>query len=127
MANLKEIRSRIGSVNSTMQITSAMKLVSAAKLRRAQDAIVRMRPYALKLNEILRNLTSAEGTDTVYASNRDVKRLLIVGITSNRGLCGAFNSSIARGARREIIAQVAAQHAAEAGKVPEGLLLLTKG
>ena len=99
MANLKEIRSRIGSVNSTMQITSAMKLVSAAKLRRAQDAIVRMRPYALKLNEILRNLTSAEGTDTVYASDREVKRLLIVGITSNRGLCGAFNNNVIKRVR----------------------------
>lgn len=99
MANLKEIRSRIVSVNSTMQITSAMKLVSAAKLRRAQDAILRMRPYANKLNEILRNLTSAEGTDTVYAEEREVKRLLIVGITSNRGLCGAFNNNIIKRVR----------------------------
>lgn len=99
MANLKEIRSRIVSVNSTMQITSAMKLVSAAKLRRAQDAILRMRPYANKLNEILRNLTSAEGTDTVYAEEREVKRLLIVGITSNRGLCGAFNNNVIKRVR----------------------------
>ena len=94
MANLKEIRSRIVSVNSTMQITSAMKLVSAAKLRRAQEAIVRLRPYAHKLDEILRNLTSAESTDTIFAEEREVKHLLIVAITSNRGLCGAFNNNV---------------------------------
>lgn len=94
MANLKEIRSRIVSVDSTMQITSAMKLVSAAKLRRAQDAIIRLRPYAHKLDEILRNLSSAEGTDTVFAEKREVEQLMIVAITSNRGLCGAFNNNV---------------------------------
>ncbi len=104
MANLKEIRSRIVSVNSTMQITSAMKLVSAAKLRRAQDAIIRMRPYALKLDEILRNLTSAGSTETIFAEEREVKHLLIVAITSNRGLCGAFNNNVIKRVRA-IIAQ----------------------
>lgn len=99
MANLKEIRSRITSVDSTKQITSAMKMVSAAKLRRAQDAIFRMRPYANKLEEILRNLTSAGTTETEFAAEREVHRLLIVPITSNRGLCGAFNNNVIKRVR----------------------------
>lgn len=95
MANLKEIRSRITSVNSTKQITSAMKMVSAAKLRRAQDAITRMRPYAEKLQDILKNVSSSPSVaENVFAENREVKRLLIVSITSNRGLCGAFNNNV---------------------------------
>jgi len=96
MANLKEIRNRIVSVSSTMQITSAMKMVSAAKLKKAQDAITAMRPYANKLSELLQNFSgSIDGeTGSKYTDNRDVKNVLIVAITSNRGLCGAFNSNI---------------------------------
>ena len=96
MANLKEIRNRISSVESTMQITSAMKMVSAAKLKRAQDAIIQMRPYANKLTELLENLSgsldSSEGG--VYSLEREVKNVLLVPITSNRGLCGGFNTYI---------------------------------
>ena len=95
MANLKEIRNRIASIGSTMQITSAMKMVSAAKLKKAQDAIIQMRPYANKLTELLQNLSS--NTDTVespYLIKREVKNVLIVAITSNRGLCGGFNSNV---------------------------------
>ena len=101
MANLKEIRARITSVGSTMQITSAMKMVSAAKLKRAQDAITQMRPYANKLTELLVNLSStldaSEGG--VYAQAREVKSILIVAVTSNRGLCGAFNNNVIKGAK----------------------------
>ncbi|MGB5980793.1 MAG: ATP synthase F1 subunit gamma [Nonlabens sp.] len=96
MANLKEIRNRISSVSSTMQITSAMKMVSAAKLKKAQDAITAMRPYSDKLTEILQNLSSTLEGDagSVYAEQREVERALVVAITSNRGLAGAFNSNI---------------------------------
>ena len=96
MANLKEIRNRIASVSSTMQITSAMKMVSAAKLKKAQDAITAMRPYAEKLTELLQNLSaSLEGnTGGAYTEQREVNKVLIVAITSNRGLCGAFNSNV---------------------------------
>ncbi len=96
MANLKEIRNRISSVSSTMQITSAMKMVSAAKLKKAQDAITAMRPYADKLTELLQNLSaSMEGdSGSKYADSRIVKKVLVVSITSNRGLCGAFNTNI---------------------------------
>ena len=96
MANLKEIRNRISSVSSTMQITSAMKMVSAAKLKKAQDAITAMRPYADKLTELLQSLSATLDADSgsKYAVQRDVKKVLIVAITSNRGLCGAFNSNI---------------------------------
>lgn len=97
MANLKEIRNRITSVNSTMQITSAMKMVSAAKLKRAQDAITQMRPYAEKLQEILSNLSSSLDTsENEYAQEREVKNVLIVGVTSNRGLCGGFNNNVTK-------------------------------
>jgi len=104
MANLKEIRTRIGSVASTMQITSAMKMVSAAKLKRAQDAITQMRPYAEKLREILVNISgtlegSAEGA---YSQEREVKKVLIVAIASNRGLCGAFNANIFKATEKRI-------------------------
>jgi F-type H+-transporting ATPase subunit gamma len=96
MANLKEIRNRITSVGSTMQITSAMKMVSAAKLKRAQDAILQMRPYANKLTELLVNLSSSldssEGGD--FSVNREIKNVLLIPITSNRGLCGGFNANI---------------------------------
>ena len=96
MANLKEIRNRISSVSSTMQITSAMKMVSAAKLKKAQDAITAMRPYAAKLTELLQNLSGAVQDDDAspYTEAREVKRILYVAITSNRGLCGGFNSNI---------------------------------
>ncbi len=95
MANLKEIRNRITSVGSTMQITSAMKMVSAAKLKRAQDAITQMRPYAAKIKEILGNLSSTlDLSENAFSEKRDVKNILIVGITSNRGLCGGFNNNI---------------------------------
>ena len=96
MANLKEIRSRITSVGSTMQITSAMKMVSAAKLKRAQDAIVKMRPYANKLTELLESLSaSLDSSDGgVYSTKREISKVLIVPITSNRGLCGGFNAYI---------------------------------
>ncbi|MDB4133600.1 ATP synthase F1 subunit gamma [Flavobacteriaceae bacterium] len=94
MANLKEIRNRISSVSSTMQITSAMKMVSAAKLKKAQDAITAMRPYSNKLTEILQGLSSSIDSDNKYAQKRNVKKVLIVSITSNRGLCGGFNSNI---------------------------------
>lgn len=96
MANLKEIRNRITSVSSTMQITSAMKMVSAAKLKKAQDAITAMRPYAEKLTELLQNLSATlEGElGGDYTTQREVKKVLLVAITSNRGLCGAFNTNV---------------------------------
>lgn len=96
MANLKEIRNRIASVSSTMQITSAMKMVSAAKLKKAQDAITAMRPYANKLTELLQSLSATLDADSgsKFSTQREVKKVLIVAITSNRGLCGAFNSNI---------------------------------
>ena len=104
MANLKEIRTRITSVASTMQITSAMKMVSAAKLKRAQDAITQMRPYAEKLREILVNISSTlEGSaEGAYSQEREVKKVLIVAIASNRGLCGAFNANIFKAAEKRI-------------------------
>ncbi|WP_439473464.1 ATP synthase F1 subunit gamma [Algoriphagus formosus] len=96
MANLKEVKQRITSVVPTQQITKAMKMVSAAKLRRAQDRIVQMRPYSQKLTAILNNVSaSSEGAaDIVYAQKREVKKVLIIPITSDKGLCGAFNSNI---------------------------------
>jgi len=96
MANLKEIRNRISSVSSTMQITSAMKMVSAAKLKKAQDAITAMRPYADKLTELLQSLSATLDADSgsTYSEQRELKKVLIVPITSNRGLAGAFNSNI---------------------------------
>lgn len=95
MANLKEIRSRITSVHSTRQITSAMKMVSAAKLKRAQDAITQMRPYANKLQGILANVSATlDGSEGVYSQEREVKNVLLIAITSNRGLCGGFNNNV---------------------------------
>ncbi len=102
MANLKEIRSRITSVSSTMQITSAMKMVSAAKLKRAQDAITAMRPYAQKLTELLQSLSATleEGAGGDFTTQREVQNVLVVAITSNRGLSGAFNSNVVKETRR---------------------------
>jgi F-type H+-transporting ATPase subunit gamma len=104
MANLKEIRNRITSIKSTMQITSAMKMVSAAKLKKAQDAITAMRPYSLKLTELLQNLSATLESDAsgAYATEREVSKVLVVAITSNRGLCGGFNSSITKTVVRTI-------------------------
>ncbi|MFB9055224.1 ATP synthase F1 subunit gamma [Mariniflexile ostreae] len=102
MANLKEIRNRIASVSSTMQITSAMKMVSAAKLKKAQDAVTAMRPYSEKLTELLQSLSGAMDSDSVskYSNQRDLKNVLLVPITSNRGLAGAFNSNIIKEVNR---------------------------
>lgn len=101
MANLKEIRGRITSVNSTRQITSAMKMVSAAKLKRASDAITQMRPYANKLQEILSNLSaSLDNSDNKYGQQRELKNVLVVAITSNRGLCGGFNNNVIKAANK---------------------------
>ncbi|MFA5574643.1 MAG: ATP synthase F1 subunit gamma [Brumimicrobium sp.] len=97
MANLKEIKTRITSVSSTMQITQAMKLVSAAKLKRATDAITQLRPYAEKTQEILNNVSATlDLSENRYAEQREVKNVLIVGIASNRGLCGGFNNNITK-------------------------------
>jgi F-type H+-transporting ATPase subunit gamma len=101
MANLKELRSRITSVSSTMQITKAMKMVSAAKLNRAQNAIENMRPYAEKLNELLQSLSASLDNDTSspYSNHREVKNVLVIAISSNRGLAGAFNTNIVKRVR----------------------------
>ncbi len=100
MANLKEVRSRIQSVNSTQQITKAMKMVAAAKLRRAQDAITQMRPYSQKLSALLQNLSAAAGSDfeSPFMKVREVRKVLIVVVTSDRGLCGAFNTNVIKAA-----------------------------
>ena len=103
MANLKEIRTRITSVESTMQITSAMKMVSAAKLKRAQDAIVQMRPYAKKFNDILVNVSSSlDNSDHPMMSNNDGKRILLIALSSNRGLCGGFNNNIIKEVKKTV-------------------------
>jgi len=96
MPNLKDVRNRIKSVISTQQITKAMKMVAASKLRKAQDNIIQMRPFAQKLNDILENVIQASGdqVETVYAEKRDLRKVLIVAVSSDRGLCGAFNSNI---------------------------------
>jgi len=101
MANLKEIRNRIASVGSTMQITSAMKMVSAAKLKKAQDAITAMRPYSEKLTELLQNLSATLDADSgsSFAQQREVNKVLVVAITSNRGLAGAFNTNIIKASK----------------------------
>ena len=125
MANLKEIRNRIASVSSTMQITSAMKMVSAAKLKRAQDAIQQMRPYANKLRELLENLSaSLEGTqDGAFSQQREIKKVLIVAISSNRGLCGAFNANIIKRVRKQASAYQGAEvHVMTIGKKGNDLL-----
>src|SRR5688572_6425823 len=111
---LKEVRERMKSVSSTQQITKAMKMVSAAKLRKAQEAIVRMRPYADKLNQMLRNVLSAVGGDVQvrFGIERPVQHATVVVITSNRGLAGAFNTNIIKSAVRVIETEFAEQRAA---------------
>ena len=100
MANLKELRNRIASVSSTMQITSAMKMVSAAKLKRSQDAIVQMRPYAQKLTALMGNISATlDASENPYAQERPTQRVLLISLTANRGLCGAFNSSVIKRTR----------------------------
>ena len=122
MANLKEIRNRITSVGSTMQITSAMKMVSAAKLKRAQDAITAMRPYSEKLTELLQNLSGTLDAETgsKYSDQREVNKILAVTITSNRGLAGAFNTNVIKEARNLVSKQYA-------GKQVDFLTLGKKG
>lgn len=109
MANLKEIRARITSISSTMQITSAMKMVSAAKLKKAQDAIVMLRPYSEKLQTLIENVNSNPDPDniSIYAQQRPVKKVLYIAVTSNRGLAGAFNSSVIK----ELNAKISDQNA----------------
>ena len=104
MPNLKEVRIRIASVKSTQQITSAMKMVAASKLRKAQNAILKMRPYAAKLKDILQNLSASleAGDDNVYSQQRSAEKILLVVVTSNRGLCGAFNTNILRTSAQRI-------------------------
>ena len=122
MANLKEIRKRIGSIRSTMQITSAMKMVSAAKLKKAQDAITQMRPYADKLTELIQSLSANLDSDVggVYSEQREVSKVLMVVITSNRGLCGAFNSAIIKAT----VNRIETEHA---GKTVDLLTIGKKG
>ncbi|SNS54196.1 ATP synthase F1 subcomplex gamma subunit [Ekhidna lutea] len=101
MANLKEVKGRIQSVVSTQQITKAMKMVAAAKLRRAQDRIIQMRPYSQKLSEIIQNVSGGQTdvSDNPYSEERSIERVLLVVVSSDRGLCGAFNSSVFKGTK----------------------------
>jgi F-type H+-transporting ATPase subunit gamma len=110
---LKEVRNRIKSITLTQQITKAMKMVSAAKLRRAQDAIIQMRPYAQKLQEMLSNIVSGSSSDIglPLAEERSVERVLLIPVTSNRGLCGAYNTNVIKMTRSIINEKYAAQHA----------------
>lgn len=113
MPSLKEVRNRITSVNSTMQITKAMKMVAAAKLRRAQDAIIQMRPYANKLNELIATVSANTevGNQSPYTTVRPVEKVLLVVVTSDRGLCGAFNSNVIKAAQALISEKYAEQNA----------------
>ena len=112
MANLKEVRNRITSVTSTQQITKAMKMVSAAKLKRATNAIVQLRPYANKLRDILAQVsTSVEGNDSPYTQDRVPTKVLVVVVTSNRGLAGAFNANVIKATNNLIFSKYAEQHA----------------
>ena len=113
MASLKEVRNRIVSVNSTQQITKAMKMVSAAKLRRAQDAISQMRPYAKKLSEMISTVSAQTeaGRSNPFTEVREVKNVLIVVVTSDRGLCGAFNANVGKATMALVDAKDAALHA----------------
>lgn len=123
MPNLKEVRNRISSVTSTRQITSAMKLVSASKLKKAQDNITRMRPYAEKLKEILSNLGSAAESagSSPYAEQREVKKVLVVPVTSNKGLCGAFNANVIKKANAVIREHASAEvHVLSVGRKAVG-------
>ena len=117
MANLKELRNRITSIGSTMKITSAMKMVSAAKLKKAQDAIVQMRPYASKLTEILQKASSTlDSSENAYGEVRDGNRVRLVVISSNRGLCGGFNSSVVKKAKSYMVANPGEYTIATVGK-----------
>src|ERR1700712_4268604 len=111
---LKEVRNRIKSVQSTQQITKAMKMVSAAKLRRAQDAITQMRPYAQKLQEMLSNIVSASEGDVSMnlAIERPVEKVLVIVVTSDRGLCGGYNSNLIKLAKQVIHEKYSSQGAA---------------
>ncbi|PRD52622.1 ATP synthase F1 subunit gamma [Sphingobacterium gobiense] len=112
MANLKEVRSRISSVTSTQQITKAMKMVAAAKLKRATNAIVQLRPYANKLRDILAQVSaSVEGIDSPYTQDRIPTKVLVIVLTSNRGLAGAFNANAIKAANNLIFGKYAEQHA----------------
>jgi F-type H+-transporting ATPase subunit gamma len=112
MANLKEVKERINSVSSTQQITKAMKMVAAAKLRKAQDKINQMRPYSQKLTAILNNISSGMegGAEIVYAREREVRNVLIIPVTSDKGLCGAFNSNVLKASIIDIITQFAGKN-----------------
>lgn len=113
--NLKEVRNRIKSVGNTQQITKAMKMVSAAKLRKAQDKILQMRPYSNKLKDMMTNIVSGSDSNIIYANRREMKNVLLVVVTSDRGLCGGFNSNLLKLSRRNIQGKYAAQM--EAGNV----------
>src|SRR5690554_1842728 len=118
MANLKEVRNRIASVTSTQQITKAMKMVAAAKLKRATSAIVQLRPYANKLRDILANVSSSvEGITSPYTVERSANHILVVVVTSNRGLAGAFNANAIKAATQLIQTKYAEQHAAGRVKI----------
>jgi F-type H+-transporting ATPase subunit gamma len=110
MANLKEVKNRITSVKSTQQITKAMKMVSAAKLRKAQDAITQMRPYSQLLSKIIGNLSASDSeNDSIYAQEREPNKVLIIVVTSDRGLCGAFNANIVKNALSLVNTKYASQ------------------
>jgi F-type H+-transporting ATPase subunit gamma len=112
MAGLKEVRVRIASVKSTQQITNAMKMVAASKLRKSQTAILKLRPYAAKLQEILQNLSSSidDSGESLYSKQREQKKILLVVVSSNRGLCGGFNSNIIKTTLGLLSDQYAVQH-----------------
>ena len=114
MASLKEVKNRIGSVISTQQITKAMKMVAAAKLRRSQERITQMRPFAQKLSSILENLSSAQSDDgdNWYSSVREEKNVMVIVVTSDRGLCGSFNSSVFKGVNKLVAEKYEKQYAA---------------
>lgn len=128
MANLKEVRTRINSVNSTMQITSAMKMVSASKLRKSQSAIVALRPYASKLYEIMQNLssslqTSAEGVYTItHKENIEDEKILLIPVASNKGLCGVFNANVIR----DIISAIKTDYQVQYDKGNVDILCISK-
>lgn len=132
MANLKEVRTRIASVSSTQQITSAMKMVSAAKFRRAQNAITGMRPYTAQLQEIINDIDTGDGISTPYHAQRPLHNVLLVVVTSNKGLCGAFNSNVIKQAQQRIdhyrssLPQDAALHVMSIGKKSSELLVRQK-
>ena len=123
MANLKEVRTRIASVSSTQQITSAMKMVSAAKFRRAQNAIVGMRPYANQLGQIAADIDTGDGIQTPYHEVRKLENVLLVVVTSNKGLCGAFNSNVIKQAQ----ARIDHYRSAATSEQPARLAMITIG